>query len=46
MQTDSQIACDSSPSPRSTHSQNSADILYQGLTIAAALVLLGSLWVF
>jgi hypothetical protein len=46
MQNHPQIACDSSPSPGAAQTRNAADIVYQGITIAAALLLLGSLWLF
>ncbi|MGD0737731.1 MAG: hypothetical protein ABR976_21570 [Terracidiphilus sp.] len=46
MQNNPPIPSDSSPSIGTAQSRNSADIVYQGLTIAAALVLLGSLWLF
>ena len=48
MQSHSQVACTALPAAasHSGHSLKAADRTYQAVTVAAALLLLGSLWVF
>jgi hypothetical protein len=46
MQDESQIACESTPSPGGAQACKAEDLIYQAITVIAALVLLGSLWVF
>jgi len=46
MPSDSQIASQSSPSPGATQPRSTADLIYQAITVVAALLLLGSLWAF
>jgi hypothetical protein len=46
MQTNSQAACSASPSLGAAQTRSAEDLIYQAITIAAALLLLGSLWAF
>jgi hypothetical protein len=46
MQTDSQTASNGSHAQVSAHPRKTEDLIYQALTVVAALMLLGSLWAF